>query len=155
MQNIDNNGVSAYFIDWLMLTRNGESQYLGTTFILPVGSRVDRWGLVLNFGVTKGGPDFIPVPPERRTPALPALAECRKTGAPVQPRRKSPNRSDLGLVGANLHTRSSADHKIHFIFAMWFLRIDSADRQNINSSTHSRNAKKFQIKFVALGPLAI
>jgi hypothetical protein len=52
----------------------------------------------------------------------------------------------LGVVRTYLHPASSANHVIHLIFAMRFLPVDRAPRQNVNARTHGRHAQKFKIR---------
>jgi hypothetical protein len=60
----------------------------------------------------------------------------------------------LGVVGSDLHPSTASDNVVHLIFSMRLLRIVTPFRQHIQPSTHSRDAKKFEIEFSALTPLA-
>jgi len=58
----------------------------------------------------------------------------------------------LGVFRTRLHASSSANYVVHLIFAMRFLPVDRAFRQNIDSGAYRRNAQKFKIR---LGPLLL
>src|ERR1700688_1568444 len=59
------------------------------------------------------------------------------------------------MIGANLHSGSAFDDVIHLIFAVRFLGIDAAFRQNVDASAHGLHASEFQVALAAGGALAV
>jgi len=62
---------------------------------------------------------------------------------------------NLAVFRTSLEAGTTANHVIHFIFAMRFLRIDAPWRQHVETSTHRRHAEKFSIKLSTLSSRVI
>jgi len=60
----------------------------------------------------------------------------------------------LGIIGTDLHSGSSFDDVIHLIFAVRFLGIDPAFRQNVHAGAHGWHASEFQVALATGGALA-
>jgi hypothetical protein len=60
----------------------------------------------------------------------------------------------LGIVGADLHAGAASDYVVQLIFAMRFLGIGAALRQNVDAGAHGRDAQEFEIQFAFGGTLA-
>jgi len=58
------------------------------------------------------------------------------------------------MVGADLHAGTSSDDVVHLIFAVRFLGIGPAFRQNIDAGAHGRDAEEFEVESVFIRTLA-
>jgi hypothetical protein len=58
------------------------------------------------------------------------------------------------MVGSDLHVGTSSDDVVHLVFAVRFLGITPAFRQNVDAGANGGDAEEFEVEFVFSRSLA-